>query len=40
MKKLLTVLAAVGIVASSATSVVACGSKSDKKPEESKKDIT
>ncbi|WP_339020275.1 lipoprotein [Spiroplasma endosymbiont of Atherix ibis] len=40
MKKLLSLLAIVGFVASSAVSVVACVAKSDNKPEESKKNIT
>ncbi|WP_339020348.1 lipoprotein [Spiroplasma endosymbiont of Atherix ibis] len=40
MKKLLSVLATVGVIASSTVSVVACGTKSEKKPEEYKKDIT
>ncbi|WP_339021700.1 lipoprotein [Spiroplasma endosymbiont of Atherix ibis] len=33
MKKLLSVLATVGVVASSTISVIACGAKSEKKPE-------
>ncbi|AUB31636.1 lipoprotein [Spiroplasma floricola] len=44
MKKLLSVLAGIGIASSSATSVVACGTKkedkSSTKPEQPKKDIT
>ncbi|AUB31751.1 lipoprotein [Spiroplasma floricola] len=44
MKKLLSVLATIGVVSSSATSAVACGTKPENKPEnkpeEPKKDIT